>query len=446
MSMSKSQRKKLKTQPPFELKVDSLCHDGRGMARREGKAIFVDGGLPGETVKVETSFVRKNFEEVKVVEVLEASADRVAPICAHYGVCGGCSMQHLAAEKQISFKQSVLADQLKHFGGIQPKEWLPPLTHSQSGYRRKARLGVKYVIKKESLLVGFRERKASFLADITSCPVLDPRLGLSITALRELIAGLEKYDHIPQIEVAAGDDDVALVFRHMVDLPEADVAKLTAFCAERDWQLYLQPGGYETVHKVWPEGGDDRLHYAMPAFGLNMRFSPLDFTQVNAEINQRMMSLALELLDPQPEDRVLDLFCGLGNFTLPLATKAKEVVGVEGSAAMVQRGYENAEHNGLKNVSFFAQDLTQDFSQQPWARQGFDRILIDPARSGALEVVQYLPKFGAKRVVYVSCNPATLARDAGELAKLGYTLSKAGVMDMFTHTTHVESIAVFDKV
>lgn len=444
--MIKSQRKKLKTQPPFELHVETMGHDGRGIAHRDGKIIFVEGGLPGERVMAETSFIRKKYEEARVVEVLEASKDRRVPPCKHFGTCGGCSMQHMDPAAQIAYKQSVLAEQLKHFGGgLVPEEWLPPLTDPETAYRRKARLGVKYVIKKESLLVGFREKKANFLADIERCVVLDTRLGESITALRELIGGLEKYDHIPQIEVAAGDDDVGLVFRHMEPLPESDVAKLTAFCAARNWQLYLQPGGYETVHRVWPVEGEDRLHYALPDFGLNLRFSPLDFTQVNAGINRRMLNLALELLDPQPTDRVLDLFCGLGNFTLPLATRAGHVTGVEGVDTMVQRGYENAQYNGLNNVAFYAQDLTQDFSGQPWAKEGFDKILIDPPRTGALEVVQYLPKFGAKRVVYVSCKPDTLARDAGELAKYGYKLKKAGVMDMFTHTAHVESIAVFEK-
>jgi 23S rRNA (uracil1939-C5)-methyltransferase len=446
--MIKSQRKKLKTLPPFELQVEGLSHEGRGIAHREGKTVFVEGGLPGERVMAELTFTRKKYEEARVVEVLVASPDRVEPPCKHYGICGGCSMQHMAPAAQIAYKQGVLAEQLRHFGGLQPQEWLPPLTDPETAYRRKARLGVKYVLKKESLLVGFREKKANFLADIERCEVLDSRLGGSIIALRELVGGLEKFDHIPQIEVAAGDDDVALVFRHMEPLPDSDVARLSSFCRERNWQLYLQPGGYETVHRVWPEAAseeDNRLHYALPAFDLKLAFSPLDFTQVNAGINRRMVSLALDLLQPTKADRVLDLFCGLGNFTLPLARLAGSVVGVEGVDTMVRRGYENARANGLDNVEFYAQDLTQDFSAQPWAKQGFDLILIDPPRTGALEVVEYLPRFGARRIVYVSCKPDTLARDAGILAKAGYTLKKAGVMDMFTHTAHVESIAVFER-
>lgn len=454
-------KEKLRAQPPLDLTIDRLSHEGRGIAQREdGKLVFVDGALPGEQVTVQVTFSNKKFDEAQVVSVQYAGADRVQPPCAHYGVCGGCSLQHMAPPAQIAFKQSVLADHLRHFGGLSPETWLAPLTHDASvGYRRKARLGVRYVIKKEKLLVGFRERQASYLAEIDACAVMDPRLGQAVTPLRELIAGMQARDHIAQVEVAAGDrlpghEDVALVFRHLVPLVEADRQAIIAFCASRGWQAYLQPAGYDSVHKIWPEQGPDRLAYHLAAFtppaapagtGLTMAFHPNDFTQVNADINQRMISLALELLDPRPDERVLDLFCGLGNFTLPLATRAREVVGVEGVASMVERGYENARANGLGNVSFHAHDLTQDFQTQPWAGLGFDKILIDPPRSGALEVIPHLAKLGARRVVYVSCNPATLARDAGAMAEQGYVLVKAGVMDMFTHTTHVESIALFEK-
>ena len=452
--MSRKKREKLRALPPVELVISRLSHEGRGIAQRsDGKLVFVDGALPGETVQAQVTFSNKKYDEAAVVEVLAPAAERVTPPCPHFGVCGGCSLQHMAPAAQIAFKQNVLVDHLRHFGGLQPRDWLPPLTHDDHSYRRKARLGVRYVIKKEKLLVGFRERQASYLADLDACFVMDPRLGRSITPLKQLINGLAARDHIAQVEVAAGDDEVALIFRHLVALEDSDREQLVAFCRERGWQCYLQPGNYETVHRVWPVEGEDRLHYALPGFsapdaatpGLRMAFHPNDFTQVNAAINRRMVKLALDLLDPQPTDRVLDLFCGLGNFTLPLATRAREVVGVEGVQAMVERGYENARGNGLGNVSFYAQDLTQDFSAQPWASLGFDRILIDPPRSGALEVIPHLTRFGAQRVVYVSCNPATLARDAGEMAKAGYDLVKAGVMDMFTHTTHVESIAVFEK-
>ncbi|MEO6698065.1 MAG: 23S rRNA (uracil(1939)-C(5))-methyltransferase RlmD [Paraperlucidibaca sp.] len=447
---------KLNALAPLSLTVTKLAHDGRGIAHKsDGKLVFVDGALPGEQVQVKLTNVLKKFDEGRAIEVLNASSDRVEAPCAHFGVCGGCSLQHMSREAQLKLKQSVLAEHLQHFGGIVPLEWLPPLVSDNTSYRRKARMGVRYVIKKEKLLVGFRERQASFLAELDSCVVMDPRLGLSITAFRELINGLEARDHIPQIEVAAGDElegvaPVALVFRHMIDLSASDRQALIDFSAARGWQCYLQPGNYDTVHKVWPLDGPDRLAYALPDFEvdgkpLTLAFHPNDFTQVNADINRRMLPLALELLDIQPEHRVLDLFCGLGNFTLPLATKAREVVGVEGSQAMVLRGQENATANGLNNVSFYAHDLTQDIASEPWAALGFDRVLIDPPRSGALEILPHIVRLSPQRVVYVSCNPATLARDAGELAKAGYVLLKAGIMDMFTHTTHVESIAVFEK-
>lgn len=443
--MNKKQRQRLRTQDPIVLDITGLSHEGRGVAHHDGKTVFVRGALVGEQVSARVTLMRSRFDEADTVEVLRAAPERVNPPCAHFGVCGGCSLQHMQPQAQITFKQQVLAEQFRHFGKLDPQEWLPPLTHDETAYRRKARLGVKFVIKKDRLLVGFREKSSGYLAELDACAVLDRRLGQAITPLRELIGGLQARDTIPQIEVAAGDDEVALVFRHMEPLVDSDVAALVAFCSARGWQCYLQPGNYDTVHRVWPAEGQDRLHYQLPDFGLQLAFHPLDFTQVNAGINRRMLKLAIDLLNPQPHERILDLFCGLGNFTLPLATRAAHVVGVEGDDAMVQRGYENAKANDLHNVAFYAQDLTADFSQQPWAREGFDALLIDPPRSGALEVVQYLPRFGAKRIVYVSCNPATLARDAGELVKAGYTLQKAGVMDMFTHTAHVESIALFSK-
>lgn len=441
-----NRREKTNALPPVELLIDGLSHEGRGLSRVDGKRIFVENALPGETVLAKYSFVHKKYDEARTLEVRQASPDRVEPPCAHFSICGGCSLQHMSRAAQISFKQAVLAEHFQHFGGLAPEQWLPPLVDDTVAYRRKARLGVKFVIKKDELLIGFREKQSNFIADIKSCTILDERISARLLALREVITGLARRDRIPQIELAAGDDGVALVFRHMDPLPESDVAALVAFCAGEGWQCYLQPAGPDSVHRVHPAEGEDRLSYALPDFGLRLYFHPMDFTQVNAGINRRMLNLALELLDPQPGERVLDLFCGLGNFTLPLATRAGEVVGVEGVQAMADRGMENARRNGLTNVSFYAQDLTADFSHQPWARQGFDRLLIDPPRSGAEAVVKYLPKFGARRIVYVSCNPATLARDAGLLKEAGYRLVKAGVMDMFTHTTHVESSAVFEKV
>ncbi|HEX5359819.1 MAG TPA: 23S rRNA (uracil(1939)-C(5))-methyltransferase RlmD [Fluviicoccus sp.] len=443
--MKKKQRQRLKDQAPDTLEITRLSHEGRGIAHHDGKTVFVRGALTGETVTARTTLIRGKFNEADTVDILQASPERVEPACPHFGVCGGCELQHMAPSAQIAFKQKVLEEQFRHFGNLEPESWLPPLVHDTPDYRRKARLGVKFVIKKDSLLVGFREKGSPYLAELSSCAVLDRRIGSRIMALRELIGGMEAKDTLPQIEFAAGDEGVALVFRHMAPLSATDQEKLVSFCRELNWQCYLQPGNYSTVHRVWPVEGEDRLTYSFPDFGLEMRFYPLDFTQVNTAINRQMVKLAIEMLNPQPGERVLDLFCGLGNFTLPLATRAGHVIGVEGDTAMTERGYENARHNKLDNVDFYAQDLTADFSGQPWAKEGFDALLIDPPRSGALEVVRYLPRFGAKRIVYVSCNPATLARDAGELIKAGYKLKKAGVMDMFTHTAHVESIALFEK-
>lgn len=424
--------------------VTKFSHDGRGIAAINGKTTFIDGALPNEEVSFIYTSRKSKYDEAKLNEVLKPSPLRAEPQCQHFTVCGGCSMQHIAPEAQIQLKQQMLLEQLSHFGGAEPDEILPPLTGPVWGYRRKARLGAKHVVKKGKVLVGFREKNGRYLADIERCEVLHPKVGTLITQLQALIANLVANDSIPQIEMAMGDDECALVFRHMEPLGEPDLAQLKAFAAQHQLQFFLQPGGVETIHPLWPEQPKP-LSYTLPDFNLTLYFQPADFTQVNIAINRRMVSHALTLLAPTKEDRVLDLFCGLGNFTLPLATLCKEVVGVEGDGAMVTRGYENAALNNITNASFYAANLAEDFSGAAWAKQGFDKILLDPPRTGALELIQYLPAFGASRIVYVSCNPATLARDAGMLANQGYRLTKVGVMDMFPHTRHVESIAVFEK-
>ncbi len=313
------------------------------------------------------------------------------------------------------------------------------------GYRRKARLGVKYVPARESVLVGFREKRNSFLTDIDRCAVLDPRIGDRIMPLRELLHGLDAFRRIPQVEVACGDDVAAMVIRNMDPLSDSDTQALIEFARAHDLHMYLQPKGPDTVYRLWPDGGEERLSYTLAEFDLTLKFHPMDFTQVNAPLNRNMVHRAVEWLDLHENDRVLDLFCGLGNFTLPLARKAGQVVGVEGDEAMVVRGRENATLNDLSNVAFHGANLQADFTEQSWAGEGFDKILIDPPRSGAQEVCEYLTAFGAQRIVYVSCNPATLARDAGVLVNNGYRLVRAGVMDMFPHTTHVESMALFER-
>ncbi|MCL5669165.1 MAG: 23S rRNA (uracil(1939)-C(5))-methyltransferase RlmD [Gammaproteobacteria bacterium] len=440
--------------------VESLSSDGRGVAHVNGKAVFIEGALPGEQVLFTYVTRRKRYDEAKVEKIIKPSPDRVEPRCAHFNICGGCSLQHLSPAAQIAAKQQVLLDGLKHIGGIEPKVVLaphtdvpvsreagcrkrPPLTGPSWGYRRRARLGVKFVIKKDKLLIGFREKRSSLLADIDRCEVLHPPVGGLLPALRELIAGLEAYNSIPQIEVAAGDEATALVFRNLVQLSDTDLEKLQGFGKQQNMQIYLQPAGPESVTLIWPEAAT--LSYRLPEFNLELFFSPADFVQINADVNRAMISRVIELLAPKAHERVLDLFCGLGNFTLPLARHAGQVTGVEGEAKLIQRAQDNAQRNGISNAAFYAADLSQDLSGQPWAKQRFDKILLDPPRTGALEIIQQLPAFGATRIVYVSCNPATLARDARALTENGYTLMSAGVLDMFPHTTHVESIALFEK-
>jgi len=449
--MSRSNRKfrKRKAVPtePVRINIDSLSHEGRGVGRIDGKTVFVDGALPGEEVEMLYTYQRGKFDEGRVNQVISASPDRVEAPCQHYSVCGGCSMQHLSNDAQISHKGDILKEQLAHFAETQPEEWLAPLQADLLGYRRKARLGVRWVFKKEKTLVGFREKYSNFLADIDSCPVLINKVSDLLLPMGELISQMDSRQHIPQIEVASGDEQIAFIVRHLKPLSEKDRVLWIEFAQKQQVAIYLQPKGPTTVHRIWPvEEQAAQLSYRLADFDVELLQQPLDFSQVNASINQKMVPLAIDLLDVQPEDNVLDLFCGLGNFTIPLATKAKTVVGVEGVQEMVERGAENAKHNNLDNVEFHQADLTTDLTNKVWNQRKYNKILIDPARSGALEVIENIVKFGADKIVYVSCNVATLARDTGELVKSGYKLKKAGVMDMFPHTTHVESIALFEKL
>ena len=429
---------------PVETSIESLSHDGRGVARIEGKTVFIDGALAGEQVKFIYSKKHSKYDEGRTIEVLKASPDRVEAKCQHFGVCGGCSLMHMAPEAQLALKQKTLEDHLTHFGNVKPEQWLAPLEGPLWGYRRKARLGVKYVPKKERVLVGFREKGTPFLAMLERCEVLDPRVGARLSELGDMIAKLDGYNRIAQIEVAMDDEHTALVFRNLDPLSQQDQDALIAYGQTNDLWIYLQSGGPDTVTPIWPE--TPQLSYA-PEEGLNLEFEPNDFTQVNAGINKKMIQRTMELLDVSAEDRILDLFCGLGNFTLPLATRVTEVVGVEGDEALVRHARNNATNNNLANATFEQADLTKtELKDYPWAKAGFNKILLDPPRSGAFEVLHQLAALGAERLVYVSCNPATLARDAGELVNNhGYTLVSTGVMDMFPHTTHVESIALFVK-
>ncbi len=426
--------------------IESLSHDGRGIATLQGKTTFVDLALPTEEVLCKITHKHRRYNEAQTIEVLSGAKERVTPACAHFGICGGCSMQHIEIDAQIKFKQQTLLDQLKHFGNVTAQEILPPLMSGQFGYRRKARLGVRYVFKKEKLLVGFREKLSRYLADIEQCLILHPHIGLRITELSQLIRGLSQFDQIPQVEVAVSDNATALIFRHMTALSETDMHALCEFGQKYDMHIYLQPNSPAPVHKIWPNDQNERLSYILSDYQLEMRFHPQDFTQVNSEMNQMMIKQALNLLDPKTDESILDLFCGLGNFTLPIARFAKNVIGVEGSAQMVERARENAQHNQINNAEFYVANLMEPANTANWLKKPFDKILLDPPRTGAKEIMPFLDAHSPKRIVYVSCNPATLARDAGILVhQYHYTLKKIGVMNMFPHTSHIEAIALFEK-
>jgi 23S rRNA (uracil1939-C5)-methyltransferase len=429
----------------FEATITNLSHDGRGVARIDNKATFVSGALLGERVVLRYLKRHRKYDDAEIVRVIEASPDRVEPKCRHVGQCSGCSLQHMDPAAQIVAKQRVLAENFERIGKVTPASWLPPLSDQVWAYRRRGRFSVRYVAKKERVLVGFRDEVDSRLvADIERCEVIHPALGPKIGLLANLVSGMDAAREIPQIEFAAGDDTVALVFRHLSPLSERDHAALVAFGREHGFAIYLQAGNHSSVLPIWPES--PRLSFAIPADGVELEFLPLDFVQVNAGMNQRMLARTMALLDLQPTDRVLDLFCGLGNFTLPMARHAAEVVGVEGEHGLVERAAANAARNGLANASFRVANLFDDQRAAPWAGQSWDKILLDPPRAGADKVLEYLPRKGTNRMVYVSCHPASLARDAGILvANHGFRLVSAGVMDMFPHTAHVESIALFER-
>lgn len=467
-------RKKPLPEGEFTAQIVDLAEDGRGVARIEGKVCFVAGALPGETVKFRYTRVHKDADEGDVTELLVRSPDRVEPPCPHFGVCGGCSLQHLAPPAQIALKQKQLIEALRRVGKIEPIEIAPPLTGPSEGYRRRARLGVKYVDKRGTALVGFRERASPFLAALDSCAVLDPRVGQKLRALGECIASLSIRSHLPQIEVACADtvsakqgvreaqdrpasaptslrsdtvtracaEPVALVLRIMRPLSDEDRSRLLQMARANDFTLYVQTGGPATVQPMVPpapvlayspDGSNDQLH-----------FEPTDFIQINATVSQQAVRQALAWLRPQPGERVLELFCGLGNFSVPLARAGARVTAVEGEASLVERARANAERLGL-DIAFHASDLFQPRADAAWLQAPFSAVLLDPPRAGAEAMMPVIGALKPARIVYVSCHPGTLARDAGMLVHgHGYRLVRAGVMDMFPHTTHVESMALFE--
>jgi 23S rRNA (uracil1939-C5)-methyltransferase len=440
------------------LEVESLDLEAQGVAHRaDGKVVFIEGALPGERVQVSVARKKNQWEQGQISALGRESAQRVRPGCPHFGLhagaCGGCKMQHLHPSAQVAVKQRVLEDNLWHLAKVRPERILRPIEGPAWGYRDRARLSVRFVAKKGTVLIGFHERKSRYVADMRVCPVLPPRVSAMLLPLRELIGGMDQRDRLPQIELAVGEGVTALVLRHLEPLSPGDAARLRAFGAAHDVQWWLQPKGPDTVHRLDEDG--TALAYRLPEYGITMPFKPTDFTQVNAHINRVLVDRAVRLLEPQPNERVVDWFCGLGNFTLPLATRAHQVLGIEGSETLVARARANAQLNGLAGrTAFEARNLFEIGSADLRAAGPAERWLVDPPREGAFALAKALAELhgtvgwaAPKRIVYVSCNPATLARDAGLLVhQAGYRCSLAGVVNMFPHTAHTESMAVFDLV
>jgi len=425
--------------------ISHLSHDGRGIAHIDGKITFIFGALPGEEVLFSYTSRRAKFDEAKAVQILKASSVRTEPKCSFFGLCGGCSLQHLDQESQLVHKQSVLLEQLKHFGNVVPDNILSPLTAEPYGYRRKARFSVRYVAKKDRVLIGFRELyNPRFLAEIDSCKVLHPHIGNLIAPLQECLITLDNKKHIAQIEAAVGANATALIVRHLDILLDSNRQRLVNFAQTHNIWMFLQPGGYNSINKLWPADDNNYLTYPITE-NITLNFHPTDFSQINDSINRQMIKQALTLLDINKNDIVCDLFCGIGNFTLPIATKAALVYGIEGDKHMVKRASNNALNNNISNAHFFLLDLNSIETLPSLIPSTFNKLLIDPPRSGAREVVENMNLDNVDTIVYISCNPATLARDAGILVKRGFALTHAGVMDMFTHTEHVEAMAAFER-
>ena len=429
------------------LHIESLDHEGKGIGRRDGKTIFVDGALTGESVIASSYRKKPEFEQAQATQILKSSPYRVIPKCAWFGICGGCTHQHLDEAAQVAAKQRVLEDCFKHIGKVRPESILPPIHGPTWGYRTRARLSVRHVPKKGGVLVGFHERRSSYVADMTSCEVLPPHISALLPLLRELVASLSIRDRLPQIELAAGDTVSVLVLRIMEPLTLEDETRLRDFADLHGIQFWLQPKGPDTAYPFHPLDAHE-LSYSLPEFNLEMPFRPTEFTQVNHGINRMLIRRAVRMLGVQAGERIGDFFCGLGNFSLPIARRGAQVVGIEGSQALVTRAIENADRNGLAEHSEFrVANLFEMTPERYLELGGFDKLLIDPPRDGAIELVKSLPDAGTPlRIVYVSCNPATLARDAAVLVhQKGYRLVAAGVANMFPHTAHVESIALFER-
>ena len=439
---SRRASKKLAAEPETgTARIESLDYAGHGVAHVDGKAVFIDDALPGEMVRFRYRRRHNRHDAGVLEEILEPSADRVTPPCPHYGLCGGCSLQHYAPSAQLNAKQKVLADNLARLGKVAPETWLAPISGPPFGYRRRARLSSRLVPTKGGVLVGFRERRRSFITPLDECLTLEPAASQLLAPLRDCIAALSCANRIPQIEFAVADNATALVLRHLEPFTSDDLGTLASFARQNEVQIFLQSGGIDTIEAL-AQDGYARLFYQLPSFSLTLYFEPTDFIQVNRTVNEKMVARAVELLSPGEGDVVLDLFCGLGNFTLPIARTASSVLGIEGDTVLVARARENAAENGIGNASFESGDLSSGTG--PWWSKGFNKVLLDPPRAGAMEAIKALAAVKPECLVYVSCNPATLARDAQYLVHvLGYRLESAGIIDMFPQTSHVEAIARF---
>ena len=429
------------------INITNLNHDGRGIAKLDGKTQFILNALPNETVKYAQLRKHKRFDEGIANEIINASPDRIEPKCKHFGMCGGCQLQHMDTQAQLLYKQAVVLEQMKHIGKIEPEQILAPINGDIYGYRNKARLGAKYVEKKQKMLVGFRELNGRFIADLSSCPILTPAVGERLTNIADLINSLSCHNQIPQIEIAAAEDNqCVLIFRNLATLNEDDNSKLKLFGEQFNFTICLQPSNYESIYQVYPEGKTiPELYYTIPEHQIKITFHPADFTQVNQSTNLQMIDKAIELLQLKKSDKVLDLFCGLGNFTLPIARYVKQITGIEGDLKMVQKSGVNATVNNIDNIDFYAQNLFEPEINAPWFNQTYDKLLLDPPRAGAEQICKNINQFAAERIVYISCNSATLARDAGFIVQHGYKLAKLGIINMFPQTAHVETIALFLK-
>jgi 23S rRNA (uracil1939-C5)-methyltransferase len=435
-----SRRRKKQDPNEYEAIIETLSHEGRGIAHLNEKPVFIFNALPDEKVKFRYTQKKQKICEGATTEVLTNSPDRITAKCPHFTLCGGCSLQHMTPGYQQDFKrQSVL--QLLKQQNVTPQTVTDTLTGPTWGYRRKARLGAKFLAPKDTILLGFRERGSSFLAHLDQCEILDPRIGHLFPAIKTWLYSLDARDTIPQIELAATNQAVALIIRHMEPLSSSDIEKIKTFAQAHQFKIFLQPKGIDSIHPLNTE--EKHLTYQLPAFDLEFKFQPFQFTQINETINQKMTLQAIDWLDLKPNDQVLDLFCGIGNFTLPLATKSGHVVGVEADTTAVEQAKQNADHNQLPNTEFYVANLFDDCSIFPWAKRQYNKVVLDPPRSGAEAILNHIPHWQPTHILYISCNPATFARDAAKLSALGYQLEKFCTMDMFPHTQHTEVMGLF---